>query len=131
MPQREVELILTRQLASHLTVPVFLVDEDGHLIYYNEAAEPILGMRFHETGGMARDRWTTAFMPCDESGEPIEPDMLPLTVALREGRPVHRRLVITSMDSRTVVIEVAAIPLVAQAGRTVGGLAMFWEAKQQ
>jgi PAS domain-containing protein len=53
--QYPVELILTRQLASQLAMPVFLVDEAGALGSCNEAAEEILGRRFDETGAMTAD----------------------------------------------------------------------------
>ena len=39
----EIELILFRQLAIHLLTPIFLVDERGALIFYNEPAEKLLG----------------------------------------------------------------------------------------
>ena len=31
-------------------MPIFLVDTEGNLLYYNEPAEAILGRRFSETG---------------------------------------------------------------------------------
>ena len=48
MAQREVELILVRQLASYLTTPFLVVDTKGTLLYFNEAAEPLLGRRGFE-----------------------------------------------------------------------------------
>lgn len=38
-----IQIILTRQLATHLNVAVFLVDPKGTLLFYNEPAEAILG----------------------------------------------------------------------------------------
>ena len=52
MSQKPIELILMRQLASTLAMPIFLVDADGTLAFYNEPAERVLGMRFEETGEM-------------------------------------------------------------------------------
>ena len=52
MAQKAVELILMRQLASYLAVPIFLVDPEGNLLYYNEPAERLLGRRYDETGEM-------------------------------------------------------------------------------
>ena len=54
MPQRAIELILMRQLASYLAMPIMLFDPAGHLLLYNEPAEPILGRRFDETGELRR-----------------------------------------------------------------------------
>ena len=45
MAQYPIELILTRQLASQLAMPVFLTDHDGTLVFYNEAAEAVLHER--------------------------------------------------------------------------------------
>ena len=52
MSQKEIEVILTRQLASYLAVPVLIVDTDGTLLYFNEPAEAIFARRFDETGEM-------------------------------------------------------------------------------
>ena len=41
MPQQPIELILMRQLANYLSMPVFLVGADEILLYYNEAAEAL------------------------------------------------------------------------------------------
>ena len=38
-----IQIILTRQLAAYLSVPVFLVDPKGNLLFYNEPAEIVLG----------------------------------------------------------------------------------------
>ena len=54
MAQHPVEMILTRQLAGYLSVPVVLVDTTGTVIFYNEPAERILGVRFEETGPIDR-----------------------------------------------------------------------------
>ena len=44
-----IQIILTRQLAAYLSVPLFLVDPKGNLLFYNEPAEAILGRRFDPT----------------------------------------------------------------------------------
>lgn len=50
MPAHEIEIILSRQLADCLTVPVFIVNPEGSLIFYNEPAEQILGQKLQDTG---------------------------------------------------------------------------------
>ena len=52
MPAYEIEIILNRQLADCLSIPVFITDTTGNLIFYNEPAEIILGTSFEETGEM-------------------------------------------------------------------------------
>ncbi len=56
-----IEIILNRQLADCLSVPVFITDTVGNLIFYNEPAEKILGSRFEETGEMKVETWGTIF----------------------------------------------------------------------
>ena len=84
--QLPIELILVRQLAGYLATPVFVVDEAGRLVYYNEAAEEVLGARFEDTTLRDRDEWLSAFMPRDPGGAPFGPDEDPLLSALADGR---------------------------------------------
>ncbi|HUP01082.1 MAG TPA: PAS domain-containing protein [Gemmatimonadota bacterium] len=127
MPQQEIEIILARQLASYLAVPIFLVDPQGTLLFYNEPAESILGRRFEESGPMSLDEWATVFEPSDESGAPLPPAELPLVTALNQGRPAHKSFRIRGLDGGRRSIEVTSYPLVGQAGRQLGALAVFWE----
>ena len=129
--QKEIELILARQLASNLSIPIFLVDTGGNLLYYNGAAEPILGQRFSETGGMTMDEWSTVFALTDESGEPIPPNEAPLAVALTERRPVHRTMTLVGLDGVRRGIQATCIPILGQADRYLGALALFWEVNPQ
>ena len=84
-----IQIILTRQLAGYLSIPVFLVDQKGNLLFYNEPAEAILGRRFEETGAMPAEDWSTVFTPEDGQGCPIPPDDLPLMISWRRNvRPI-------------------------------------------
>ncbi|HMA36484.1 MAG TPA: PAS domain-containing protein [Chloroflexia bacterium] len=127
--QKEIEVILTRQLASYLAMPIFVVDPQGSLIYYNESAEEILGCRFEETGEMPADEWGTIFIPTDANGLPLAPEQLPLLIALHEHRPIHRDFWIQSLNSLAPRrhIEATAFPLIGQAERDLGAVAIFWE----
>jgi PAS domain-containing protein len=129
MPQREIEVILTRQLASYLSLPIFIVDPEGTLIFYNEPAEAILGHRFEETGEMPADEWATIYTAPNGSNDPVAPEQLPLMIALRERQPAHGQLAIHGLDNVRRLIEVTAFPLVGQAGRHLGAVALFWEVK--
>ena len=61
--QRPVELILARGLMSNLTTPAFLVDPDGTLVFFNEAAGELLGLRYEEAGPMTAARVGHALRP--------------------------------------------------------------------
>ena len=56
MAQQPIELILFRQMAHLLAVPVFLVDSHGDLVFLNEAAEHLLGIRFDDLEEHVRSR---------------------------------------------------------------------------
>ena len=129
MGQHEVEVILTRQLASYLAMPIFVVDPKGNLIFYNEFAEAILGRRFEETGEMSAEEWATFFQPTDEQDRPLMLEELQLIIALVELRPNHRSLWIRGLDGKRRHIEATAFPIIGQAGRCLGAMAIFWESK--
>ena len=122
-----IQIILTRQLAGYLSVPVFLVDPKGDLLFYNEPAEAILGRRFEETGAMPAEVWSSAFTPVDHAGQPVPPEDLPLMIALARQRPAYKRFYIQGMNGVRRQIEVAAIPIVGLQGEFLGAAALFWE----
>ena len=121
-----VELILLRHLGSRLAIPVFVVDETGDMVYFNEPAEGILGRRFDEIRAMPFEEWTTAFVPAGD-GRQLAIDELPLVSALRRGAPAHRSMEILGGDGVKRTIEVTAFPIVAPAALKLGAVAMFWE----
>lgn len=128
-PQMAIEIILARQLVSYLGVPMFLVDPRGDLLYYNEPAEGILGIRFEETGRMPMEEWSRVFAPTDADGTPIEPERLPLVIALEHGRPATAEFYIEGLDETKRRIQVTGLPLVGLAGKRLGALAILWEVK--
>ncbi len=126
--QQPIELILLRQLASYLSTPIFVVDTDASLIFFNEAAAPLLGGRFDEMEAMSRDEWLTVFAPRELDGRPVDPSGNPLLAALTERREQHRTLTIRDVSGDERTIEATAIPLEGQAGRLLGAVAIFWPA---
>ena len=127
MSQLEIETILCRHWASHLQTPVFLVDPEGNLLFYNEPAEPILGRRFAETGAMSAAEWGTAFRVTDENDFPVKPEELPLSIALAKRQPAHRRFWLVGFDNKRRFIETTCLQLIGQADRFLGAVAFFWE----
>lgn len=130
MPQKAIEVILARQFAGSLALPVFIVDPDGSLVFYNEPAEAILGLRFEETGEMDASEWSRVFVPSEEDGSPLMPEALPLVVAVNEQRPTLRRMWINGLDNVRRHIEVFAFPLSGIAKSHLGAIAIFWEVKE-
>ena len=125
----EIEIILNRQLADCLSIPVFLTDTSGNLIFYNEPAEEILGKRFEETGEMPVEVWATIFKPIDEEGKTIPPDELPLVKTLTNAYPYHKTFWIESLNGKRQKISVTSFPIIARSNKFLGAVAIFWTAK--
>lgn len=126
--QNAVEMILTKQWAGYLTVPVFVMDAGGNLLYYNEPAEPLIGRPFDDVGELPSTELASIFETSAEDGSAIPNDELPIVVALMQRRPAHLRMRMRSLDGVERVLEVTAFPIEGQAGRFLGAVAMFWEA---
>lgn len=124
---KEIEVILARHLASCLAMPIFLIDEQGNLIFYNEPAEQILGRRFEEAGEVEIDEWTHIIQMTDEKGESIPYDQRPLVNALLQQRPNFRQVWISAFDNIPRFIALTTFPLIGQTGRFLGAMAIFWE----
>jgi PAS domain-containing protein len=125
--QRSLVLILARELADNSATPMFVVDPDGSLVFFNEPAEHVLGRSFAETGALGPDEWGSMFAPVDQQGNPIPLERLPLTKAMRHLTPAHLEMSITGLDGEPRKIAVTAFPLFARANEFVGAVAIFWE----
>lgn len=130
MAQREIELILTRQLASYLSVPVLIVDAQGDLVFFNESAEPILGRRFEETGTIRRGEWSALLRPTNDDGTPMPREEQPLFVATNRRRPVYRCAWIRGLDGVNRYVEGIAFPLNGIGNRFLGAIGIFWEVER-
>jgi PAS domain-containing protein len=127
--QKPLELILARNLIANISAPAFLADNRATLVFYNEAAGALLGVPFEQAGNMDREEWAARFGPFDGAGERIPVEEVPLTIALREVRPVHAPLYIHSATGQVHHIEVTAIPLASNEEAT-GAIGIFWPAKE-
>ena len=127
MTHREIELILTRQLASYLNMPILIVDPKGDLLFFNESAEAILGRRFDETGVIRRGEWSKLFVPTTDDGALIPREEQPLFIATEQRRPAYSRSWIRGLDGMRRQIEGIAFPLQGVGDRFLGAVGVFWE----
>jgi PAS domain-containing protein len=125
--QQPVEMILLRQLASYLAIPMWMMDEAGNLIYYNESAEGLLGVQFDDVGPMAAEQLVGAWNVTQLDGSPVPDYDFPVVVALSKRKPAHRAVRFQGMDGEWRAVEVTALPIEGQGGRFLGVLATFWE----
>ena len=126
-----IELILNRQLADCLAIPVFITDTIGNLLFYNEPAEEILGKRYKDTGEMPIEQWSTVFKTKDEDGEPLLPDELPLVKTLKNRTPYFKTFWIESLQGKAEKISLTSYPIIGRAGSFLGAVAIFWRASEE
>ena len=126
-----IELILNRQLADCLAIPVFITDTIGNLLFYNEPAEDILGKRYEDTGEMPVEQWSTIFKNKDENGETLPPEELPLVKTLNTRLPYFKTFRIESLMGKEEEISVTSYPIIGRAGSFLGAVAIFWRPSKE
>lgn len=120
-------LILARELASNLATPSLIANEEGQVVFFNEAAEEIVGRKFSEMGEMELDEWTGSFAPrTRDSEEPLPPERRPARMAFDQRRPAHEQFRVTGYDGVDRDVAVTAVPLFAHADEFVGVIVFFW-----
>ena len=124
---KEIQVILARQLAGCLAMPILIVDTAGTLIFYNEPAEAILNQRFEETGEMPATEWVKLFAIADEERNLTPPDERPMSLALIQRQPISRTVWIRTGDDTGRHVSITAFPLIGQAGKFLGAMMIFWE----
>jgi PAS domain-containing protein len=126
-----IEIILNRQIADCLAIPVFITDTKGNLLFYNEPAEDVLGKRYEDTGEMAVEEWSTVFKNKDEHGEVLSPEELPLVKTLKNQQPYHKTFWIESLQGKAERISVTSYPIIGRSGIFLGAVAIFWRPSEE
>ena len=123
-------LILARELAANLATPMFLIDAGGILVFFNEAAELLLGKSYGEVGGITALEFGAMLELENVDGTPMRRRDSPAGVAFYEREPAHRTLLATTLDGSRQPFEVTAYPLFGHVGEMHGVLTVFWRAKE-
>lgn len=129
--QRHHVLIVARSLAEVLATPIFITDARGDLVFYNEAAEPLLGRSFAEAGPMPAQELASMFKVKRLDGTPMELGDMPVGSALLERLPAHRTFRITDLGGVERVISATGIPLFSHPDDFVGVIVIFWEGEKE
>ena len=124
---KPIQIILARQLASSLDMPILLIDTAGTLIYYNEPAEAILGQHYDETGEMPEEVWSTLFAAEDDARNPIPPESRPMMLVLSERRPIARSMWLRCGHGEWRYLNITVYPLIGEGGQFLGAQMIFWE----
>jgi PAS domain-containing protein len=125
--QKSLQLILARELASHLSTPMFLMDAEGTLVFYNDAAEQLIGRRFSELGEVPSEQFGEVLELSNADGSKLRRRDSPAGVAFFERRPAHLRLGATGYDGVRRVVEATAYPLFGTEGEMHGVVNVFWQ----
>ena len=120
-------LFRSRQLATHLATPVWIIDDQGELVFFNEPAEVALGIAFSEIGSLVAVDLAAMFDVTEVSGEPLAEDDLPVITTLRTQQPSSRRLRFQAKDGVWRVVDVMAMPINVHGDRFLGVFSAFWE----
>ena len=117
--QQPLEMILARQLAGLLTIPMVLLDARGEVVFVNEAALEFLAGG--QDGGDA-PLWASELF-VDENRRPARE---PFRTALGHGEPAHACLRLPGAGPSGAVL-VTAYPVQGTAGPLAGAMVVFWK----
>ena len=124
---KSLPLILARELASNLATPMFLIDAAGMLVFYNDAAELMLGRPFAELGQVSALEFGAMLELTDLDGTPVRRRDTPAGVAFFERRPAHRDVMATTFDGTRRHVQATAYPLFGSGDEMHGVVTVFWD----
>jgi PAS domain-containing protein len=124
--QKSLALIRAREVATNLSMPMVVFDAEGAIVFYNAAAEVMLGDTFEHAGELSSDEWAAAFAPERADGTPIPMHELPAGVALLGRHPHHMDLFYTGIDGVRHEVAITAFPLIGREQELFGAVAIFW-----
>jgi len=108
---------------------MFLIDAGGTLVFFNEAAEVMLGKSYGEVGAITANEFGTMLELANLDGSPMRRRDSPAGVAYYGREPAHRPVLATTLDGVRQPFEVTAYPLFGHIGEMHGVLTVFWRAK--
>ncbi|MCA1832472.1 MAG: PAS domain-containing protein [Actinomycetota bacterium] len=123
-----IELILARSLVANLSVPAFLSNEEGNFVYFNEAAEMLVGRSFEETPELTPEDLRALLDPRKEDGTPAGPADLPLPRAVDDRVPAHLHARSGRDGGKRYLA--TAVPMLDRDGLAIGALLFWYEDKR-
>jgi PAS domain-containing protein len=124
---KSLPLILARELAANLATPMFLLDANGMLVFYNDAAALLIGRSFADMGEIASSEFGAVLELASPDGERIRRRDSPAGIALLEQKPAHKTLWATAYNGKRILVRATAFPLFGATGEMHGVVSVFWE----
>jgi PAS domain-containing protein len=125
--QKNVVLILARELASNIATPMLVLDEVGTIVFFNEPAEKILGARFASVGEVPAQDYDSKWATTDPDGNELSLLRGPMARVVSDHTPAHRVIRVRGLDGVWHLIETTVYPLFVSASHFVGAVGVFWE----
>lgn len=99
--------------------PIYAIDADGYLVYYNAACVAIAG----RTPQLGIDRWCLCAAIFTPEGEPVDYPTGPMATVLRAARPLRDlEALIERPDGERTVVNPYPTPALDDDGRLVGAV---------
>ena len=96
-----------------------MTDEEGVVIYANDACEPFTG----RTPQLGQDRWCVTWKLYTDTGAFLPHDQCPMAVAIREQKPVRGASAVAERpDGARVPFKPFPTPLFGCDGRLIGAV---------
>jgi PAS domain-containing protein len=124
-------LIRAKHLAESVTTPMFLIDNEGNMIFFNEAAEAKVGRPFADVGQIPVTEWQEQFRVRGLDDTPFPLEAMPGWMQLQKERSGVGHVLFTSFDGRDLYIAVCALPLFSGPDQFEGALVLFWEDEKE
>lgn len=122
---RNAAALLAREGVDALTrynpypAPLYAIDADGHLLYYNDACVAIAG-RVPQVG---IDRWCLCHAIFTMEGDPVDYATGPMATVLRDARPLRGlEALIERPDGERTAVQPYPTPALADDGQLIGAV---------
>jgi hypothetical protein len=123
-------IILVKQLADSVYIPIFVVAPNGIVTFFNEPAELIIEKRFEETGPIDLQKWCSLLDPRDSKGNKIPLEQLPISITLEKHIPDNNDFWIKKRGEENSHVYITCFPIIDKSNVFIGAICMFWEERQ-
>ena len=117
-----------RSVLDHLPVPIYTIDADGAVTYWNQACIDFAGRRPE----LGKDRWCVTWKIYTTTGEHLPHDQCPMAEAVRELQPNRGAVAIALRpDGSRVAFTPYPTPLFDKNGELTGAINMLIDVSEE